>query len=484
PPSTALRQVQNTLAALRRLLAANGGDPIERSGLGYRLRSEEIDLARFERDTARAREAMRSGDPAAAVELLRAALELWRGAALADLRGDRIEAAAARLERERLDVLEVLNDAELALGRNESVVLRAGELLGADRYRQRAAAQLMHALRGQGRAAEALEVYAEVRARLVEELGLDPDTELREAQRRVLEARSEAAAPPPSWTAAVPAQLPAALGGFCGRGAALKELDDLLDAESEALRIAVVSGPGGVGKTSLAVEWSHRVRDRFPDGQLYVDLRGFHPSGAALAPAEALSGFLTALGVSASSLPRGLEARADLYRSLVADRRVLVVLDNARDAEQVRPLLPGAPNCAVLVTSRRLMPGLAARHGARQIRLEVFERAEARALLGLRLGEARAAAEPEAVDRILGSCAGLALALAVVAARAATETRFPLSVLAERLSAADSALDALASDDALGDVRAVFSWSYDALSPDAARLFALTGLHPGPDFSA
>ncbi|HEU5129899.1 MAG TPA: BTAD domain-containing putative transcriptional regulator [Glycomyces sp.] len=485
PPSTAVRQVQNTVAALRRLLAARGGDPIERSGHGYRLVCEDVDLVHFERGVAAGREAMRAGAAEAAAERFERALGQWRGAAFADLSGDRLAAAAARLERERTAAVEALNEADLAAGRSEAVITRARELLDADPYHQRAAAQYMHALHARGRGPEALEFYTLTRVRMAEDLGLDPGPELREAQRRVLETdappRPPAAAP---RAAAVPSQLPAAVDGFRGRAAALAALDGLTADEPEATRIAVVTGAGGVGKTALAVEWAHRAASRFGDGRLYVDLRGFHPGGAALDPADALAGFLTALGVNAPSLPRGLEARADLYRSLMDERRMLVVLDNARDAEQVRPLLPGAPRCAVVVTSRRLMPGLAARHGARQIRLDALDRDSARDLLAARLGEARVAAEPEAVDRILDSCSGLALALAIVAARAAAQPRFPLRLVAEQLRAADGALDALATGDPLGDVRAACSWSYEALRPEAARLFALTGLHPGPDLSA
>ncbi len=344
----------------------------------------------------------------------------------------------------------------------------------------------MHALHARGRGPEALEFYTLTRVRMAEDLGLDPGPELREAQRRVLDADAEPAetpALPAARVVAVPAQLPAAVSGFCGRDTAIKELDELLCSPSKALRIAVVSGPGGVGKTSLAVEWAHRVRDRFPDGQLYVDLRGFHPDGSALDPAGVLHAFLTAFGVPVHAVPTTLESRASLFRSLSADRRLLVVLDNACDAEQVGPLLPGSPDCMVLVTSRRLMQHLVIRNSARQVRLDVLERSEARLLLDRRLGAERASTDPEAVERILETCADLPLALAIAGARAVAESRFPLRTLADRLGSSDGVLDVLEIDDQVGDVRAVFSWSYDALSPDAARLFRLTGLHPGPDFS-
>lgn len=485
PPSTATRQVQNTLAALRRVLAAHGGDPVERSGRGYRLRSDEVDLARFERDVARAREAGPAGDDEEAAALLESALGLWRGPAFADLGGDRIQAAAARLERKRIAAMEALNDAELALARDESVATRARELLEIDPFHQRAAAQLMLALRARGRGVEALEVYSEIRTRLSDELGLDPDSDLREAQRMVLRAEpTSPASAPNAPSVPVPAQLPAGVSGFCGRDTDLGKLDDLFGPPADTLPIAVVCGPGGVGKTALAIEWAQRARDSFPDGQLYVDLRGFDPSGSVLGAAEALRGFLTALGVGSAEMPSGVKARMEMYRSCTADRRLLVVLDNAHDAEQVEPLLPGAASCRVLVTSRRIMPSLTVRHGASHVRLNVLGNLEARTLLGRRLGESRATAEPEALESILRVCAGLPLALAIVAARAVTEPEFPLRAITERLQEADSALAALDSVDPLGDIRAVFSWSYRALSPEAARLFGLSGLHPGPDFSA
>lgn len=484
PPSTATRQVQNTLAALRRVLARHGGDPIERSGRGYRLRSDEVDLARFERDVARAREARSAGDAEQAAALLESALELWRGPAFADLGGDRIQAAAARLERKRIAAMEALNDAELALGRDESVATRARELLDIDPFHQRAAAQLMLALRAQGRGVEALELYTEIRTRLSDELGLDPDSDLREAQRTVLQTEPTSPADPPNKPSVpIPAQLPAGVGGFCGRETELGQLDDLLGPPADTLPIAVVCGPGGVGKTALAIEWAQRARDGFPDGQLYVDLRGFDPSGSVLGVAEVLRGFLTALGVGPAEMPSGVRARTELYRSYTADRRLLVVLDNAHDAEQVQPLLPGSASCRVLVTSRRIMPSLTVRHGASQVRLNVLGDVDARALLERRLGEARTRTEPEALESILRACAGLPLALAIVAARAVTEPQFPLRAITEQLREPEGSLAALDSVDPLGDIRAVFSWSYLALSPEAARLFGLSSLHPGPDFS-
>jgi tetratricopeptide (TPR) repeat protein len=248
--------------------------------------------------------------------------------------------------------------------------------------------------------------------------------------------------------------------------------------------ISALSGTAGVGKTALAVHWAHRVRSRFPDGQLYVNLRGFDPSGTVLPPTEAIRGFLDALDVPPQRIPDGLAAQASLYRTVLAGRRVLVLLDNARDEEQIRPLLPGSPGCLVLVTSRKQLPGLVAAQGAHPLTLDLLSTAEARQLLSGRIGAARVDAEPRAVHEIITLCARLPLALAVVAARAALNPRFTLAALAAELRAARGSLDAFAAGDPATDARTVFSWSYQALSAGAARLFRLLGLHPGPDFAA
>ena len=232
------------------------------------------------------------------------------------------------------------------------------------------------------------------------------------------------------------------------------------------------------------MHWAHRVAQRFPDGQLYVNLRGFDRAGAAMSPGAAVRGFLDALGVPPQRIPVAPQAQVDLYRSVLADRRVLVVLDNARDSEQVRPLLPGAPDCLVLVTSRNRLSGLVAAEGAHPVMLDLLSSAEARQLLARRLWPAQVGADPAAVDRIIEECGRLPLALAVVAARAATRPGLPLAALAAELRAAHGSLDAFTGEDAATDVRTVFSWSYRVLSGRAARLFRLLGLHPGPDLSA
>jgi tetratricopeptide (TPR) repeat protein len=290
---------------------------------------------------------------------------------------------------------------------------------------------------------------------------------------------------PRAWSADLPrpAQLPAAVAGFTGRSAALAELGTTVGGSAAAVVISAIGGMAGIGKTALAVQFAHQVAGRFPDGQLYVNLRGFDPSEPPLDPAAAVRGFLDALQIPAARIPPDPGAQAGLYRSLLAGLRVLVLADNARDAAQVRPLLPGAPGCLVLVTSRHQMAGLAAADGARLIDLDLLTEAEAHDLLTARIGEQRAAAEPAAVREVISLCGRLPLALAIVAARAAARPAFPLGELAAELAAHQ--LDALAANgDQATDLRAVFFWSYRALDPQAARLFRLLGLHPGPDITA
>ena len=290
--------------------------------------------------------------------------------------------------------------------------------------------------------------------------------------------------------AAVPRQLPAPVSGFTGRTDQLARLDQLLTAAAPeagpapTMVISAVSGMAGVGKTTLALHWAHRIADRFPDGQLYLNLRGFDPGDQVVDPADAVRSFLDALQVPAQRIPDGLDARTALYRSLLAGRRMLIVLDNARDAGQVRPLLPGTPGCLVLVTSRNRLTGLIAADGAHPIMLDVLSPAEARELLALRLGPERITAEPYAVEEIMTRCGRLPLALAIVAARATTHPHLSLSALATELRDTGDRWTALSGDDPATDVRTVFSWSYRALTPPGARLFRLLGLHPGPDLSA
>jgi transcriptional regulator with XRE-family HTH domain len=288
----------------------------------------------------------------------------------------------------------------------------------------------------------------------------------------------------------VPRQLPTAIRHLAGRSAELRILDELLDrldGTAGTALILAISGTAGVGKTALAVHWAHQVAERFPDGQLYVNLRGFDPSGAPVAPAEAIRSLLDAFGMSAERIPASPDAQAALYRSLLADRRMLVILDNARDEAQVRPLLPGNAPCLVVVTSRRQLAGLAATECAQLMNLDVLTDAEAHEMLCHRLGPELGDGEAEAVVELISLCARLPLALAIVAARHAARPSHALHALVEELRPAQdrlTLLDATDVADAVTSARAVFSWSYQSLTQPAARMFRLLAVHPGPDITA
>ena len=284
----------------------------------------------------------------------------------------------------------------------------------------------------------------------------------------------------------VPRQLPAAPAHFIDRAAELAKLDELIGQTADSggePRVRAVVGSPGVGKSALATVWAHRAAGHFPEGQLYVNLKGFGPAARPVLPEQAIRGFLQALGVPSAEIPETPDAQAALYRSVLAGKRVLVVLDNARDADQVRPLLPGSSRCAVLITSRDRLDGLVATVGARILTLDVMSEAESRELIGRRLGAARAQAEPEAVADLARLCAGLPLGLAIVAARAAARPGFRLAALSAELAGGDARLDALETADTTSSVREVFSWSYRQLSQPATRMFRLLGLHPGPDIT-
>ncbi|WP_162834449.1 ATP-binding protein [Amycolatopsis circi] len=312
-------------------------------------------------------------------------------------------------------------------------------------------------------------------SRLADALSLDP----RRREQLLAAARADTAPVP---TARVPRQLPAALAGFTGRASALKELTGLLGREDTVV-ISAINGTAGVGKTALAVHWSHQVAGRFPDGQLYVNLRGFDPGGPPVRPAEAIRGFLDAFGVPAERIPAGLAEQAALYRSQLAGRRMLVVLDNARDAGQVRPLLPGSAQCLTVITSRDRLGGLVVSEGARAVPLDLMTAAEAYDLLASRLGPERLAAEPRAVSDLIALSAHLPLALSIVAARATLSPALSLRELVNQLHGVRDRLHALDVGDASVNLGAVFSWSYRTLSASAARMFRLLSLHPGPVIS-
>lgn len=508
PPDGARRALHAHVARLRRLCeqTEDFGPPrlrlVRRSG-GYLLeaRPDHVDIHRFRQLASRAGETGRTDEARAA--LLREALGLWHGEPLAGLGGQWAARVREAWRRHHVDAAVAWAHMESRVSDPVAVIGPLTELLDAYPLVEPLTEALMRALHAAGRSAEALDCYAAVRKRLAEELGTDPGAELRKVHEAILRggmaesvarpaSRAPVRAAPPAlptaaattWPGVIPVQLPMGVSGFVGRGQELARLEDILASAADqpsAVVITAVSGTAGVGKTALAVHWARQAQRTFSGGQLYVNLRGFGPNGSVMSPAEAVRGFLDALGVPPARIPAGLEAQVGLYRSLLAGRRVLVVLDNARDAEQVRPLLPGAPGCLALITSRRSLTGLAATEGAQLLTVGMLAAEEARELLIRRLGSERVTADPDAVREIVGRCAGLPLALAIVAARAAAQPELPLAALADELRLADRRLDALDSGEASSEVRAVFSWSYRALGPEAARLFRLLGLHPGPD---
>jgi DNA-binding SARP family transcriptional activator/tetratricopeptide (TPR) repeat protein len=495
PPASARVSVQNHVMRLRKALG--DGARIRTHPRGYEicLDGSELDVSRFEAHLAAARAAARDGLWEAAAGRARAGLALWRGEPLADVESELLAVLEVpRLAELRLQAVEVRLDADLRRGRHAEVVTEVQRLAAAHPLREGLHGLLMRALYQDGRQAEALAAYARARQIFVDELGTEPGAGLRELHQRILNADPALDLPVPApgaVTSAAPSvlrQLPAAVSGFTGRAAELAALTRIMD-ESVAdspgtVVISAIGGTAGVGKTALALHWAHQVAGRFPDGQLYVNLRGFDPSGAPVAAGEAVRGFLYALGVPPDRIPAQVEARAGLYRSLLADRRMLVVLDNARDEQQVRPLLPAGPASLVIVTSRNQLAGLAAADRARLLTLDVLSHGEAVDMLTARIGTDRAAAEPGAVDEIAALCGRLPLALAVAAARAEARPGFSLAVLAAELRDRAGRLDALDAGDQGSSVRAVFSWSYRQLSPEAARMLRLLGVHRGPDISA
>ncbi|GAA3837930.1 BTAD domain-containing putative transcriptional regulator [Saccharothrix violaceirubra] len=486
-PRGARDTLRTYLTRLRRALAVTDEVRIGRRAGGYVLTLDPaaVDLHRFRRLTAEART---TDDGQAAADLFGRALALWRGEAFAGLDGHWISAVRTELEAERVEAELDRTDLLLRHGRHHEplpgLVTRAAERP----LDERLAGQLMLALYRCGRQAEALDGYQRIRSRLADELGADPGPRLRRLHQRILTADPTLTTTldTPSDTAAAksatapptpPRQLPAPPRMFTGRS---RELGVLGAGPEADLMIATISGTGGVGKTWLALHWAHRHLDRFPDGQLYVNLRGFDPGARPVAPAVAIRGFLDALGVAAGAIPSDPDAQAALYRTLVAGKRVLVVLDNAAGAGQVAPLLPGGPPCAVLITSRNRLTSLVATHGALPVPLTMFSHDEAHELLVGHLGADRLAGEPEAAEDLLRYCAGLPLALGIVTARVATDPGMPLAVPAGELRDLSTRLDALDTGDEL-NARAVFSWSYRTLGPATAKLFRLMSRHPGPE---
>ena len=488
-PQQAQNSLESDLSRLQQILAAVDDAGIIRRPGGYKLSVEPaaVDLHCFAELLTQARAC---SDDVRAHALFEQALGLWRGEAFAMLDSVWLTTLRSALHEQRFAAELDHTDVRLRLGHHGALLTGLSGRAREHPFDERLSGQLMLALHQSGRTSDALAHCEASRRLLASQLDVHSSTELQRIYDQIM-----APAGPPTGPATgtvnpgtvVPRQLPAAPALFTGRTTELQQLSAALptgDVPQCATSVWAIDGPGGVGKTSLALRWAHEHQQFFPDGQLYVNLRGFGPSAVAVDPAAALRDFLDALGVAPQQIPAGLDAQTGLFRSALAGKRVLLMLDNARDAQQVRPLLPGTTGCLVLVTSRNRLTGLVAVDGAQPLSLDLLSTSEAHDLLAGRIGAGRIEAEPAAVNEIAARCARLPLALAIVAARAVSHPEFSLAGLAGELRDCAGGLDAFEVHDGATDVRTVFSWSYRALSAEAATVFRLLSLHPGPDLTA
>ncbi|MEV6969820.1 tetratricopeptide repeat protein [Hamadaea sp. NPDC051192] len=490
-PQRARQTLHTYLSRLRTALEAADGPNLVRRGRGYLLDVDPatVDLHRFRDLVGQARVA----DVGEAAELWREALALWRGTPFDDLDSDWLNAVAAGLERERWAAVLDRNDVLLRAGAHAALLADLTEAVDGHPLDERLAAQYLLALYAVGRQSDALAHYRLVRRRLVHEIGSEPGPALKDLHHRILhhdphlvlrEAPEPAEpAPQPPARSRRPAQLPADTAGFTGRADELDELDRLLDEPGPAIRIAVIGGTAGVGKTALAVHWAHRVSERFPDGQLYLNLRGYDPQQP-MNVADALARLLVGLGVPDREIPVGVDDQAARFRSEIAGKRMILVLDNASTVALVRSLLPGSGSCLVVVTSRDSLAGLVAIDGAYRVDLALLSDKESAVLLGRLIGR-RAQAEPATVALLAEQCARLPLALRVAAELAVSRPDSTLAELTAELTDRQSRLDLLdAGGDPYAAVGEVLSWSTQHLPAAALATFRLLGLHPGPDVDA
>ncbi len=498
PLDAATAALHTSFSRLRRALndvEPGGGERISTQSTGYLLRVEpgELDLDTFHEHVKHARAANTANQLDEAVNRFQAAMALWRGPALAGVTGRSAQGHANSINETRLTVTEEMLNVRLARGEHAALIADLNALISTHPLRERLRGQLLLALYRSGRQADALSAYQDVYRLLSDELGIQPGLQLRQLHEQILasdpalDVPSPTATPTVSLTGLVPRQLPADVANFTGREEYLTELDELLESqlqtEQPAVVISAIAGVAGVGKTALALRWAHRIANRLPDGQLYVNLRGYAPTPP-MVPTEALGILLRALGVPQAQIPLEQDEQAALYRSLLADRHTLVLLDNAAAADQVRPLLPGSSTCLVLVTSRDDLRGLTALHGAHRLVLDVLSPDEAHTLLTRIVGADRVTAEPDATRELARACGYLPLALRIAAAHLASHPSRPIAEYLAELNQGNRLGQLAIEEDREVAVRASFDLSYQTLDPAASRLFRLLGLLPGPDFTA
>ncbi|MEH1165697.1 BTAD domain-containing putative transcriptional regulator [Micromonospora sp. CPCC 205539] len=479
PPATARAQLQTCVSRLRRRFAELGlaADNIVTDPVGYGIRTgpADVDAEVFARGAEAARVAVAAGRLTDARERFRAALALWRGTALGGISSRSVRRRAQALEEQRLTVLEECVGVELRLGQAAELIEELTESVDQHPLRERLRGQLMLALSSVGRQADALAVYREGRRLYAEELGIEPGAELQELHQRVL-AGDLALTGRETRSIAPVRSLPRAIGDFTGRQETVARL--VKEIEEDGARIQLIDGMAGSGKTTLAVHLATALGERYPDAQLFLDLHG-HSTHAPVAPAAAVATLLRQLGVPAERVPVSLDDRLALWRTELAGRRALVVLDDAASADQVSPLLPNGPDCLLLITSRRRLVGL---DEGRPSSLSVLDPDEGVELLGRVAGEQRVAAEPEAAAEVARRCGYLPLAIRLAGARLAHRPRWRVADLAERLVAGAGPLaELIAGERSVGQA---FALSYAQVSPAAQRLFRMLGLHTSTRFDS
>jgi DNA-binding SARP family transcriptional activator len=497
PPASASNQLHRLVGQVRRMFepglpSRSTGSFIARSGMGYSLDPTMVDsdLARCDAALARARGHAGEEHWEPATEAYAEALEIVRHPLMGDLAVDRGgPGLLAEAARGRVVIAQEALDCAGRCHRLDRVTALVEQVAAPMVFEEHLQAHLIRALGQSGRRHDAMTLYDRVRRVLAEELGVDPGEELRAAHQEVLAIGTHPTSGPndadePTAGMRRPAELPARVRGFTPRPAAQRLLDEIATrGEAGAVLITAIGGMGGIGKTALAVAWARDLAHRFPDGQLYVNLRGFEAGGRVMAPDDALNHLLGSLGAEKATAAESLEARSARYRSVMAGRSMLVLLDNARDAEQVRPLLPGHEGCLVIVTSRNQLSGLVVHEGAVPVRLDRMDDHQSRRLLVQRIGADRLGADGDAVDRIVRSASGLPLALSIVAARLAVEPELTVGSVASELSGQGDGGPLVGYAAGHDDLSSVFAWSYDLLEPGEAQAFRRLAVHPGSEMS-